>query len=153
MAKIVAKEGDRVCCLKPYDDNNNIVNNYGTIIKIKTNIGFERGEVALVEFDNNVINSFPIVASRANKKTVMTSRNLWWIPNTKEYLKKINNKNEVKKKPHTIVVFQDGNKVIALDKDLGVKAEAKCHSKDKFNFHHGAKLAVERLEKAVINKN
>lgn len=82
----------------------------------------------------------------------MTSRNLWWIPNTKEYLKKINNKNEVKKKPHTIVVFQDGNKVIALDKDLGVKAEAKCHSKDKFNFHHGAKIAVERLEKAVMSK-
>lgn len=153
MAKIVAKEGDRVCCLKPYDDNNNIVNNYGTIIKIKTNIGFERGEVALVEFDNNVINSFPIVASRANKKTVMASRNLWWIPNTKEYLKKINNKNEVKKKPHTIVVFQDGNKVIALDKNSGIRAEARCHSKDKFNFHHGAKLAVERLEKAVINKN
>lgn len=153
MAKIVAKEGDRVCCLKPYDDNNNIVNNYGTIIKIKNNIGFERGEVALVEFDNNVINSFPVVSSRANKRTVMASRNLWWIPNTKEYLKKINDKNEVKKKPHTIVVFQDGNKVIALDKDLGVKAEAKCHSKDKFNFHHGAKIAVERLEKAVINKN
>lgn len=44
------------------------------------------------------------------------------------------------------------NKVIALDKDLGVKAEAKCHSKDKFNFHHGAKIAVERLEKAVMSK-
>ena len=82
----------------------------------------------------------------------MTSINLWWIPNTKEYLKKINNKNEVKKKPHTIVVFQDGNKVIALDKDFGVKAEAKCHYKDKFNFHHGAKIAVERLEKAVMSK-
>ena len=82
----------------------------------------------------------------------MASRNLWWIPNTKEYLKKINNKNEVKKKPHTIVVFQDGNKVIALDKDFGVKAEAKCHSKDKFNFYHGAKIAVERLEKALLSK-
>lgn len=153
MAKIVAKEGDRVCCLKPYEDNKNIVNNYGTILKIKTNMGFERGEIALVEFDKNVISSLPI-SSRANKKAVMVNRNLWWIPNTREYLKKVKKqKNEVKKKPHTIVVFQDGNKVIALDKDLGVKAEAKCHSKDKFNFHHGAKIAVERLEKAVMNKD
>lgn len=153
MAKIVAKEGDRVCCLKPYEDNKNIVNNYGTIVKIKTNMGFERGEIALVEFDKNVISSL-LISSRANKKAVMVNRNLWWIPNTREYLKKVKKqKNEVKKKPRLIVISESGNKVIALDKNSGIRAEARCHPEDKFNFYYGAKLAVERLEKTVVKEN
>ena len=45
----------------------------------------------------------------------------------------------------TIVVYRKGNKVIALDKSTGKKAEARCNPADKFDFHTGAKLAFDRL--------
>lgn len=48
-------------------------------------------------------------------------------------------------KPETIVIYRNGNEVIALDKSTGKKAVAKCSSKDEFDFSIGAKLAFERL--------
>lgn len=48
-------------------------------------------------------------------------------------------------KPETIVIYRNGNEVIALDKSTGKKAVAKCSPKDEFDFSIGAKLAFERL--------
>lgn len=44
-----------------------------------------------------------------------------------------------------IVIYRDGNSVIAKDKETGKKAVAKCHPDDEFDFMVGAKLALERL--------
>ena len=45
----------------------------------------------------------------------------------------------------TIVIYRNDNKVVALDKATGKKAEAKCNQVDEFDFHVGAKLAFNRL--------
>ena len=45
----------------------------------------------------------------------------------------------------TIVIYRNENKVIALDKSTGKKAEARCNPADDFDFHVGAKIAFERL--------
>lgn len=44
-----------------------------------------------------------------------------------------------------IVIYRDGDKVIALDKSTGKKVEARCNPADEFDFHTGAKLAFSRL--------
>lgn len=48
-------------------------------------------------------------------------------------------------KDETIVIYRKDNKVIALDKTTGEKAEAKCNPADEFDFRTGAKLAFNRL--------
>lgn len=48
-------------------------------------------------------------------------------------------------KPEAIVIYRNGDEVIALDKSTGKKAVAKCSPKDEFDFSIGAKLAFERL--------
>lgn len=48
-------------------------------------------------------------------------------------------------KSKTIVIYQKGEEVIALDKLTGKKAVAKCSPEDEFNFLTGAKLAFARL--------
>ena len=48
-------------------------------------------------------------------------------------------------KNDTIVIYRNDNKVIALDKSTGEKAEARCNPTDKFDFHFGARLAFDRL--------
>lgn len=45
----------------------------------------------------------------------------------------------------TIVIYRNGNKVVALDKSTGEKAEANCNPADEFDFRTGAKLAFNRL--------
>ena len=45
----------------------------------------------------------------------------------------------------TIVIYRNDNKVVALDKSTGEKAEAKCNPSDEFDFRTGAKLAFNRL--------
>ena len=45
----------------------------------------------------------------------------------------------------TIVIYRKDNEVIALDKETGKKAIAKCSPEDTFDFNVGAKLAFERL--------
>lgn len=45
----------------------------------------------------------------------------------------------------TIVIYRNDNKVIALDKSTGEKAEANCNPADEFDFRTGAKLAFNRL--------
>lgn len=44
-----------------------------------------------------------------------------------------------------IVIYHQGDKVIALDKNTGNKGVAKCSPDDKFDFCVGAKLAFDRL--------
>lgn len=51
----------------------------------------------------------------------------------------------VKHQNETIVIYRKDNKVIALDKSTGEKAEAKCNPADEFDFRTGAKLAFNRL--------
>lgn len=48
-------------------------------------------------------------------------------------------------KDETIVIYRNDNKVVALDKTTGEKAEAKCNPADEFDFRVGAKLAFSRL--------
>lgn len=50
-----------------------------------------------------------------------------------------------KAKQETIVIYRNDNKVVALDKTTGKKAEAKCNPADEFDFRVGAKLAFNRL--------
>lgn len=51
----------------------------------------------------------------------------------------------VKPQNETIVIYRNDNKVVALDKSTGEKAEAKCNTADEFDFRTGAKLAFNRL--------
>lgn len=51
----------------------------------------------------------------------------------------------VKTQNETIVIYRKDNKVIALDKSTGEKAEANCTPADEFDFRNGAKLAFNRL--------
>lgn len=50
-----------------------------------------------------------------------------------------------KAKQETIVIYRNDNKVVALDKTTGEKAEAKCNPADEFDFRTGVKLAFDRL--------
>lgn len=50
-----------------------------------------------------------------------------------------------KAKQETIVIYRNGNKVVALDKSTGDRAEAKCNPADEFDFRTGARLAFNRL--------
>lgn len=49
------------------------------------------------------------------------------------------------KSEQTVVIFRDGNRVIAYDKGTKKRAEAKCNPEDAFDFGTGAKLALNRL--------
>lgn len=51
----------------------------------------------------------------------------------------------VKTQNETIVIYRKDNKVVALDKSTGEKAEVKCNPADEFDFRTGAKLAFNRL--------
>ena len=48
-------------------------------------------------------------------------------------------------KPEKIVIYQNGNKVVAKNTANGKTAEARCNPSDDFDFNIGAKLAFERL--------
>lgn len=52
---------------------------------------------------------------------------------------------DLEKVDTTIVIYRNDNKVVALDKSTGEKAEANCNPADEFDFRTGAKLAFNRL--------
>ena len=54
-----------------------------------------------------------------------------------EFLKKVGSE--------IIVIYRKDNKMIALDKSTGERAEASCNPADEFDFRTGAKLAFNRL--------
>ena len=59
----------------------------------------------------------------------------------------------IEERAKPIVIYQrDDQHVIALDKNTGLKAEAKCSPEDTFNFYTGAQLAFERLMKTPVYK-
>lgn len=53
----------------------------------------------------------------------------------------------------TIVIYRNDNKVVALDKSTGEKAEVKCNPADEFDFRTGAKLAFNRLMGEDVNSD
>lgn len=55
-------------------------------------------------------------------------------------------------KDEKIIIYRDGNEVIALDKATGKKGIRKCNPADTFDFNIGAKLAFERLTANVTFK-
>lgn len=59
--------------------------------------------------------------------------------------KKISAAEFLKKNKETIVIYRNGAETIALEKNTGRKAVAKCHTDDTYNFEIGAKLALTRL--------
>lgn len=63
----------------------------------------------------------------------------------KTYFVKTEDLGIVKNSDDTIVIYRNNNKVIALDKSTGEKAEARCNPTDKYDFHIGARLAFDRL--------
>lgn len=52
---------------------------------------------------------------------------------------------EPKKKSESIVIYNDGRVVTALNKNTKEKCTAKCNPKDKYNFETGAIVAFSRL--------
>lgn len=74
------------------------------------------------------------------KKTYFLTRNYYTILEFSDF--EWDNKN-TKRKP--VIIYQNGQDVIALDKETGEKAVAKCHPNDKFDFAIGAKIAFGRL--------
>lgn len=72
------------------------------------------------------------------KKTYFLTRNYYTILEFSDF--EWDNKN-TKRKP--VIIYQNGQDVIALDKETGEKAVAKCHPNDKFDFAIGAKLRSE----------
>lgn len=55
-------------------------------------------------------------------------------------------KDEMFEKPsHAVIIYSEGNKVIAFDKFTGKKGEAICSPEDEFDFYIGADLAFKRL--------
>lgn len=59
----------------------------------------------------------------------------------------------VKTQNETIVIYRKDNKVVALDKSTGEKAEVKCNPADEFDFRTGAKLAFNRLMGEDVNSD
>ena len=62
-----------------------------------------------------------------------------------ENAKKISAEQFLNKNKETIVIYRNGSETIALEKNTGRKAVAKCHTDDTYNFEIGAKLALTRL--------
>lgn len=59
----------------------------------------------------------------------------------------------IKEKSHKpIVIYNRDREVIAVDKNTGKKAIAKCCPEDTFNFNIGAKIAFDRLINPQIKK-
>lgn len=74
------------------------------------------------------------------KKTYFLTRNYYTILEFSDF--EWDDKN-TKRKP--VIIYQNGQDVIALDKETGEKAVAKCHPNDEFDFAIGAKIAFGRL--------
>lgn len=77
-----------------------------------------------------------IISYTANATAIM----LWH-----ENSKKISATEFLKENKETIVIYRNGAETIALEKNTGRKAVAKCHADDTYSFEIGAKLALERL--------
>ena len=70
-----------------------------------------------------------------DNKSEYNSQNSYQPKSVREFL------NEQEK----IVIYRDGQKVIAMNKRTGKKAEARCNPSDPFDFNIGARIAFDRL--------
>ena len=59
--------------------------------------------------------------------------------------KKISAAEFLKENKECVIIYRNGAETIALEKNTGRKAVAKCHAEDTYNFEIGAKLALTRL--------
>ena len=73
--------------------------------------------------------------------TANATKSMLFYANTK----KISAAEFLKENKETIVIYRNGAETIALEKNTGRKAVAKCHADDTYSFEIGAKLALERL--------
>lgn len=126
------KVGNRVKCINAVDDNRKVLNAFGTITEIRD--GFLNHRIC-VEFDKKI-----------SKDDVNSS---WKGKNRHKWICDPEDLELVNDSKNTIVIYQKGNEVIALDKRTGKKAVAKCCPSDTFDFDIGAKLAFERLTRNV----
>lgn len=80
---------------------------------------------------------------------VRTDKNLWKNDNKTEYVSynsyQPKSAREFLCEQEKIIIYRDGQKVIALDKRTGEKAEARCNPSDPFDFNIGARIAFDRL--------
>lgn len=116
------KKGDRVVAIGNYDGRD-IDGLTGRILDSETNWFDDYA----VEFDKDI---YGHTCGDRGK-----DRHCWWVKPS--HLRPATNE--------TIVVYQKGNEVIALNKATGKKGIAKCCPSDTFDFATGAKLAFERL--------
>ena len=125
--KHIFKVGDRIRCINGLGYYNpNVTGKVGTIIDI-------HGRFLLIEFDEYVNGHNGLYDVKGKDGYC------WWLLEDK--LEFINT--NTKRKP--VIIYQNGQEVVALDKETGKKAVAKCHPNDTFDFAIGAKLAFERL--------
>lgn len=131
MAKMKFKVGDRV---KPTKDNGYNITGQGMEVGIVTYVGkcgFSGGDMKV-----------RVLKHRSKELEGLLS------PVESRFFEKIGNE--------TIVIYREENKVIALDKSTGKKAEARCNPADDFDFHVGARIAFERLtgteKKSVVKE-
>lgn len=121
------KVGDRVCRIDGLA-NSNATGKIGTVIAQEHPYISKH---VLVEFDKN------IDGHDGNGRG--KDGHCLWLP---EYELELVNTN-TKRKP--VIIYQNGQEIVALDKETGKKAVAKCHPNDEFDFAIGAKLALDRL--------
>ena len=80
---------------------------------------------------------------------VKTNKDLWKRNNKTEYVScnsyQPKSVREFLGEQEKIIIYRDGQKVIALDKRTGEKAEARCNPSDPFDFNIGARIAFDRL--------
>lgn len=128
------KVGDRVIVNGRYDGLE-IDNRRGRVLYVKKNTEI------LIEFDESFSNKLHTGTGRGK------SDFCWWVdPNSASVRIELEPKNE------KIIIYREGNKVIALDEANNKKAVARCNPEDKFDFKIGARLAFERLfEKLKYN--
>lgn len=118
------KVGDRIRCIDGFT-NARATGKTGTVIGTRD---FGYGKV-LVEFDKDISGHGGCGKGK--------SGHCWWLP---EDVLELTN---TKRKP--VIIYQNGQEIVALDKETGEKAEAKCHPNDEFDFAIGAKIAFGRL--------
>lgn len=127
MIKPVFKIGDRVRCIDGLT-NSNVTGKIGTVI---ANGNPHLTHYVLIEFDE-YIDGHDGYCDAEGKPG-----HCWWVLDDKLILVK------TKRKP--VIIYKNGQEVIALDKETNKKAVAKCHPDDTFDFEIGAKLALDRL--------
>lgn len=119
------KVGDRVRCIDGLS-NARATGKTGTVIDT-----YISGCQVLVEFDKNIGGHDGLYETKGK------DGHCWWLS---ESVLELTN---TKRKP--VIIYQNGQEIVALDKETGEKAKAKCHPNDEFDFAIGAKIAFGRL--------